>query len=149
MRRASASPAAWARASRAMRSSVALVATTASVVLRPFPTAPNGAPPRAKCVSASANVPSAARAPARTAPARQVEVEDHRGRYDRHDAGGPHRQAAPALLEPAHHAIRGAESEGGAAGEQNGVDAVDHMAGVQRVELAGSGGTATHRAGGA
>src|SRR5213596_1686430 len=69
MRRASASPAAWARASRAMRSSVALVATTASVVLRPFPTAPNGAPPRAKCVSASANVPSAARAPARTAPA--------------------------------------------------------------------------------
>src|SRR5256886_10481079 len=49
MRRASASPAAWARASRAMRSSVALVATTASVVLRPFPTAPNGAPPRAKC----------------------------------------------------------------------------------------------------
>src|SRR5207249_10549937 len=55
----------------------------------------------------------------------------------------------PALLEPAHHAIRGAESEGGAAGEQNGVDAVDHMAGVQRVELAGSGGTATDRAGGA
>ena len=85
----------------------------------------------------------------RLAPGRQVEVEDHRGRYDRHDAGGPHRQAAPALLEPAHHAIRGAESEGGAAGEQNGVDAVDHMAGVQRVELAGSGGTATHRAGGA
>src|SRR5439155_140114 len=148
MRRASASPAAWARASRAMRSSVALVATTASVVLRPFPTAPNGAPPRAKCVSASANVPSAARAPAdrpfddvgrggragavgvvrrrpavRLAPGRQVEVEDHRGWYDRHDAGGPHRQAAPALLEPAHHAIRGAESEGGAAGEQNGVDA--------------------------
>src|SRR5207247_1813426 len=34
-------------------------------------------------------------------------------------------------------------------GEQNGVDAVDHMAGVQRVELAGSGGTATDRAGGA
>src|SRR5213079_3298445 len=67
----------------------------------------------------------------RLAPGRQVEVEDHRGRYDRHDAGGPHRQAAPALLEPAHHAIRGAESEGGAAGEQNGVDAVDHMAGVQ------------------
>src|SRR6266550_4387575 len=30
----------------------------------------------------------------RLAPGRQVEVEDHRGRYDRHDAGGPHRQAA-------------------------------------------------------
>src|SRR2546422_1910763 len=25
----------------------------------------------------------------RLAPGRQVEVEDHRGRYDRHDAGGP------------------------------------------------------------
>src|SRR6266513_1175628 len=168
MRRASASPAAWARASRAMRSSVALVATTASVVLRPFPTAPNGAPPRAKCVSASANVPSAARAPARTAPepsrmlptafrttsapttmspplAAQLPTPPFMA------ARGPSAfpTVAPAPLEPAHHAIRGAESEGGAAGEQNGVDAVDHMAGVQRVELAGSGGTATDRAGGA
>src|SRR2546422_7243386 len=68
MRRASASPAAWARASRPVRSSVALVATTASVVLLALPTAPNGAPPRAKCSSASTNLPSAARAPARIAP---------------------------------------------------------------------------------
>src|SRR5207248_9378478 len=45
MRRASASPAAWARLSSAVRSSVALVATTASVVL----VRPNGAPPAAKC----------------------------------------------------------------------------------------------------
>src|SRR2546426_4799877 len=28
----------------------------------------------------------------RLAPGRQVEVEDHCGRYDRHNAGGPHRQ---------------------------------------------------------
>src|SRR2546422_9586824 len=67
MRRASASPAAWARASRPVRSSVALVATTANVVLRAA-TPPNGAPPRAKCASASTNSPSAPRAPARIAP---------------------------------------------------------------------------------
>ncbi len=67
MRRASASPAAWARPSRAVRSSAAFVATTASVVLRAA-TAPNGAPPRAKCASASTNLPSAPRAPARIAP---------------------------------------------------------------------------------
>src|SRR2546425_404054 len=64
MRRASASPAAWARLSRLVRSSVALVATTASVVLR----VANGAPPRPKCASASTNLPSAPRAPARIAP---------------------------------------------------------------------------------
>src|SRR2546425_8044683 len=64
MRRASASPAAWARASSPVRSRVALVATTASVVLRAA-TAPNGAPPRAKCSSASTNLPPAPRAPAR------------------------------------------------------------------------------------
>src|SRR3989442_4908907 len=67
MRRASASPAACARLSRPVRSSEALVATTARVVLRAFPT-PNGAPPRPKCVNASTNLPSAPRAPARIAP---------------------------------------------------------------------------------
>src|SRR6266581_2638918 len=158
MRRASASPAAWARASRAMRSSVALVATTASVVLRPFPTAPNGAPPRAKCVNASANVPSAARAPARTAPAPSRMLPTAFSTTSAPTTMSPPLaaqlptppfMAARALFEPAHHAIRGAEPIGGAAGEQNGVDAVDHVAGVQRVELAGSGGTSTDRAGGA
>src|SRR5437870_4914772 len=79
----------------------------------------------------------------------EIEVEDHRGRHDRHDAGGPHRQTAPAFLEPAHHTIRRAETVGRATGEQDGVDAVDEVAGVQRVELAGSGGAAAHRAGGA
>src|SRR6266702_1429011 len=67
MRRASASPAACARLSRPVRSSEALVATTARVVLRAFPT-PNGAPPRPKCANASTNLPSAPRAPARIAP---------------------------------------------------------------------------------
>ena len=64
MRRASASPAACARLSSAVRSSAALVATTASVVLA----RPNGAPPAAKCSRASANRPSGPRAPARIDP---------------------------------------------------------------------------------
>ena len=64
MRRASASPAACARLSRPVRSSAALVATTARVVLR----AANGAPPWPKCVRASTYVPSGPRAPASTAP---------------------------------------------------------------------------------
>src|SRR6266852_3688318 len=178
MRRASASPAAWARASRAMRSSVALVATTASVVLRAvddvaaargpasYAALHGGARPqrlpdggsRARADRPFDDVGRGGRAgtvgvvrrrPAVSlAPGGQVEVEDHRGRDDRHDAGGTHRQAAPALLEPAHHAVGGAEPVGRAAREQDRVDAVDYVAGVQRVELAGSGGAATDRAGG-
>src|SRR5207302_1585063 len=153
MRRASASPAACARLSSPVRSSVALVATTASVVLREA----NGAPPRPKCVKASTNVPSAARAPARIAPepsrllstafrlppGSKVEVEDHRGRYDGHDAGRSHGQAPPPFPQPAHHAVRRAETVGRAAGEQDRVDAVDQVAGVQRVELACSRGAAS------
>src|SRR5438067_2756736 len=102
------------------------------------------------CSSDLRRLPRVHRRPAvRLAPRGQVEVEDHRGRYNGHDAGGPHRQAAPALLEPAHHAVRRAETIGRAAGEQDRVDAVDEVTGVQRVDLAGPRGAASHGAGAA
>src|SRR5439155_1688620 len=59
-------------------------------------------------------------------------------------AGEP---AAP-LLEPAHHAVRGAQAVGGAAGEQYGVDVSHQVARVQRVDLARAGGAAAQGAGG-
>src|SRR5438094_5003946 len=75
MRRARASPAAWARPWSAVRSRVAFVATTASVVLRPAAAvgvpasrAPNGVPPPARCERASTYAPSGPRAPARIFP---------------------------------------------------------------------------------
>jgi hypothetical protein len=59
--------------------------------------------------------------------------------------GEPARTRKPrALAQPSHHAVRGAEAERGAAGQEDGVGATDQMAGVERVQLAGPGGTAAH-----
>src|SRR5207247_1837688 len=145
MRRASASPAACASASSATRSRAALVATTASVVLRP---APNGAPPRARYSRASANLPVAPRAPARIAPPARAETgsEDPGGRSARHGARRADGEATAPLAQPAHHAVRRAQPVSRAAGEQDGVDVPDEVARIEGIELARAGRASSERA---
>src|SRR5207253_2126649 len=79
----------------------------------------------------------------------QVEVEDHGSGNDGDHAGRTHRQAAPALPQPAHHAVRGAEPVRRTAREENRVHAIDQVMGVERVQLARTGGAPADRAGGA
>src|SRR5205814_6949216 len=67
-----------------------------------------------------------------------AEIEDDRGGYDRHDAGGTDGETAAALAQPAHHAVRRAEAVRRPAGEEDGMDALDQVAGVERVDLARS-----------
>src|SRR2546427_422434 len=129
MRRASASPAAWAKASSASLSSAALVATTARVVWRV-----------ARAVGVVGGGP-AVRATARG----EVEIEDDGGGHDGHDAGGADGKPAAAFPRPAHHAIRRAEPVGRAAGEEDRVHVADEVARVQRVELACARGAAANR----
>src|SRR3989475_604663 len=80
---------------------------------------------------------------------RQVEVEDDRRRDDRHHARRPNGEPAAALLQPAHHPVRGAQAVCRAAGEQHGIDVSHEVAGGEGVDLARAGGATAHGAGGA
>jgi hypothetical protein len=72
------------------------------------------------------------------------EIEDHRRRYDRHDAGA--RLVPDALfLEVAHHTLGDVEPECAAARENDRVDLVDHVQRIQQVGFARSGGGAALR----
>ena len=62
------------------------------------------------------------------------EIEQDRGRHDRHPRGA-HGKAAVLLFQPSLHAGCGIEAEGRAAGERDGVDALDRL---RRIEQARS-----------
>src|SRR5690349_830595 len=79
----------------------------------------------------------------------QIEVEDHCRGDDGHDPRRPYRQPAPALAQPAHHTVRGAQAVGGSTGEENRVYAIDQMMGVEGIELPRAGGAPADDARGA
>ena len=64
-------------------------------------------------------------------------VKQDRGRDDRDD-GWPGRVTNPALLQPAHHAIRGGQAKGAAAAEQDGVHPLDLTGRIEQVGFAGA-----------
>ena len=70
-----------------------------------------------------------------------TEIEQHGGGDDRNHLVrfGSNRVAAIALGEPAHDAVGGGESVGAAAGEADGVDALDEVDRVEQVGLACAG----------
>ena len=68
--------------------------------------------------------------------AAEAEVEQDRGRHDRHHAGGAHVPADLPLLEIAHDALRGVEAVGAAARQHDRVDLVDHVERIEQIGLA-------------
>ena len=60
------------------------------------------------------------------------------GRGDDGHPGDPDVKTDPLLLQPGHRPGGGVQAKGRAAGEDHGVDLVDHVAGAQAAELAGS-----------
>ena len=80
------------------------------------------------------------------------EVEQDRRRNDRHDerrsadaiGGRADRRADAALVEPAHHAARGVEAEGAAAGEHDRMHLVDRVDRIEQLGLARPGRRAAH-----
>ena len=76
-------------------------------------------------------------------PVAEAEIEQDRGRHDRHlpDAD---READPLLFQVAHDPGRGVEAEGRAAGEQDGVDLLDAVHGVEKIGLARARGPSPH-----
>jgi hypothetical protein len=74
-----------------------------------------------------------------------AKVEDDGGRDDRHDEVGAHREPPLAREEPLHHAVGRAQSERGAARQEEGVDVTDDVAWVERVDFPRAGGTTAQR----
>ncbi len=74
------------------------------------------------------------------------EVEEDRGRDDRHDLTGSWagRPATTLVGERRDDAVRGGQAVGAAARQDDGVDGVDEVAGVEQVGLAGAGPAAAH-----
>ena len=103
---------------------------------------PDAASGYAACAAASKAPPAMG-----SVGAAEGEVDEDGAGDDGDDAGGD-REAAAALLQPAHDAAGGVQAEGAAAAEKDGVDAVDEVAGAEEVGLAGAGGAAAHVGGG-
>ncbi|GAA3058910.1 hypothetical protein GCM10020000_47220 [Streptomyces olivoverticillatus] len=79
-----------------------------------------------------------------------AEVEEGGGGYDRHDLGRVRAdpEAAARVLQPGHDAGGGVQAEGAAAGEDDGFHALDQIAGVEGIGLAGARAAAAHVHGG-
>ena len=112
---------------------------TAPVRPRHFPTVAFDPAPTRPCGSSSSRAattaawyPSSALGRAR---ARVDEVEDARGRHDRHRSRGG-RVALAALGEIAHHSVGRDQPEGTPAGEHDGIDASDGARGIEHIKLA-------------
>jgi hypothetical protein len=73
-------------------------------------------------------------------------VEDRHADHDRHRAERG-READPELAQQAGHAVAGGQSEGGPAGQHDGVHPVDRAGRVEQGELAGGRGSPAHLAG--
>ncbi len=71
------------------------------------------------------------------------EIEQNRGRHNRHMQIADH-EAPPPLGQPPHHAVRRAEPEGRSAGEHDRIDRIHGALGAKKLELAGAGAATLH-----